>query len=470
MGRPGAGPLDALRACCGLAFWPLEQRLAAKAVSRRWRDVACDPDLWAELEMPATLLGLLPTLLRRHGASLRQLTVTAPFAGASGRAFAGLPCGLADCNRLVHISIRSLSGPELTRCRLVVPSVRVLALGYMPYFILSNYSHNTGAPAATVPMDWVARTFPSLEDLSCDYLQVDEAVAAPLPLRALALVAVVRESEEHALWGSEHCCRDLAAVARVAPRLERLRWRDPRPHLGRMSWRPSQSAEDLCWLCRRFCALETSQLRGIRRLLPALRNLEVATLKEDSDPSLEGLDLADYLGLGDSPGSCTAADGGAVADGACLGSAASGGGAQLRLQLGGISPQVAGRWQAAAEKSRPGLVVEVGDPPPEGPSRSRTLLQTMAEAALRSASVAHVFRHQFPSGLWDSEEEESSADVASSVGDVVGSPVASSADSGQPDSAQDGVDIVAGEIIVTAVGGSTGTVAAAHSGPPAPSS
>lgn len=414
MCQRSACPLQALRSCGGLALWPLEQRLEAKAVARRWREAVDDPELWIDLDVPASLAAALPTLLRHYGRYVRRLSAGAQLGAPPEQRFPGLLPGLALCGRLVSISLRGLGGPEFCRSAppVAVSSLRVLALSYTPYFILSNYSHHTGVPGATVSMDWVVATFPKLEELTCEYLQVGEA-PSPLPsLRRLSLVAVVRNSEAHALWGSEGCCRDLVALARAASCLEHLEWRDPRLHLGRMSWRPSQSAEDLCWLCRRFCALDPALLAGARRLLPRLTSLEVATVREEADFDLEPLDLAQFLGLRGA-GSCDSAP--AVGEPA------------LRLRLGGLAQEFATRWRAAAQRVGPLLDLEITAPPPQGPGRPRTTLNPTSAVAAQDTSLAALLRRRFPAAATDSDEE-ASASWRSTYGSILGSPAPSSAD------------------------------------------
>mmetsp|Transcript_9260 Transcript_9260/g.29433 ORF Transcript_9260/g.29433 Transcript_9260/m.29433 type:complete len:472 (-) Transcript_9260:27-1442(-) len=416
-------PLQALRACGGLALWPLEQRLAAKAADRRWREAIDDPELWQELDVPAALAAALPLLLRHHGQFVRRLTAAAHLVISPERRFAGLLPGLAACSRLVYLSLRGLGGPELMRCTppVAVPSLRELVLSYTPYFILSNYSHHTGVPGATVSMDWVALTFPKLEELTCDYLQVGSSPSALPSLRRLSLVAVVRSSEGHWLWGSEGCNRDLPAVARAAGHLERLDWRDPRLHLGRMSWRPSQSAEDLFWLCRRFCALDPALMADARRRLPRLRHLEVATVREDADFDLEALDLAQFLGLGGTGGAATAA-----AEGASVEEL------QFRLHLGGLSEDFADRWRAAVRRVGPSLEIEVSGPPAPSPPRPRMLLPAIAEA-----SFADLLQRRFPAALRESDDE-ASASWRSNGGSFLGSPAPSSADADAEEASGEG--------------------------------
>lgn len=409
-----AGPLDVLRACAG--FWPLEQRLACEALSRRWLEAVRDAELWSDLEARAAVLAALPAVLARHGHRMRRLAVL----GVSTSPAAWVP-RLCACDHLMRLELVGLRAADFTRSvdaagGLLVPSLRSLALEFAPYFILGHYSHHAGLRAATVKLDWVARAFPALEDLACDYLRLcggagskDEeaesaaAVVGPssppsslLPrLRALSLVAVVRREEDAqpSLWNTRNCSRDLSAVATALPQLERLGLRDPQLSLVRMCRRPGQSTEELIRMCRRFCATDPEQLRGACRLLPSLRRLEVATLLDVGEADGAEADLAELLGF----------DRASVAAFSSGDSSSSG---PLQVYLGGAGG-LARRWRAAeaARRGGSGIVVEVEEeggaipfrtPCPDGasppfrtsspPSRRPTQMAVPSRAETRSFS------------------------------------------------------------------------------------
>mmetsp|Transcript_112838 Transcript_112838/g.324276 ORF Transcript_112838/g.324276 Transcript_112838/m.324276 type:complete len:427 (+) Transcript_112838:74-1354(+) len=314
-------PLDVLRAC--LSFWPLRQLIEAEALSKRWQEAAADAALWAALEVSASQLYALPVLLGRGRAGrVRRLAL----ASRQPRAPEALMEAVSACTLLTELYLRGVRGPEPGPPRPVasvrMPLLKVLMLEYSPYFVLRWYSHNTGARNAAVCGEWLVQTFPSLETLTCDYLQLDrqptiagslgEAAVQELPpaggavlpalrgLRRLSFVAVVRnDGEEVGSWNSATCCLNLAALASFAPALECLEIRCPRLNLGRVSRRPGQSTEDLVWMCRRFCATNLPQLRGICTILPGLRELSIATLKEGVNEALtaHGGCLATFLGI-----------------------------------------------------------------------------------------------------------------------------------------------------------------------------
>ncbi|CAE8638142.1 unnamed protein product [Polarella glacialis] len=97
-------------------------------------------------------------------------------------------------------------------------------------------------------------------------------------LKDLSFVAVVTGSGN--VWNSKKCRRDLHAVARVAPGLERLALRNPKISVGRMTRRPGQAIEVLARISRQFCATYPEELLGVGKLLPSLRQLDVEVMKD----------------------------------------------------------------------------------------------------------------------------------------------------------------------------------------------
>lgn len=322
----GPGSLDLLR--CYLAFLPMDQRLEAATISRRWHEATQVHELWRELEVPSELADLVPVLLGLHGAKLHRLGV-ALHQQHAGRLYDRL----GACTSLRELTLQGLRGSEHSSMEASVPTLRQLRLEHEPYFLLGRYRHHSGVGVATVSLAWVARAFPNLEELTCDYLLVrpapaadaegaetdadadtdagagaeagaspaasDEPRAAPsVSWRHLSMVAVV-PATQGVLWSSCNAAGDLAALGSAAPHLQHLEVRCPRLHLGRMTRRPGQTAEDIARACRGFCATGLAQVSGICRMFPSLTRLEVETLKEDPCVNLEDPDLATFFEVGD---------------------------------------------------------------------------------------------------------------------------------------------------------------------------
>ena len=99
-------------------------------------------------------------------------------------------------------------------------------------------------------------------------------------LRDLSFVAVVRG--HGSTWNSPHCRCDLSVLASLAPNLERLQIRSPNIALGRMSRRPGQRIEGLIKVSRHFCSTGLRDLLAAGYLLPALKELKVEVVKDDT--------------------------------------------------------------------------------------------------------------------------------------------------------------------------------------------
>mmetsp|Transcript_59684 Transcript_59684/g.142017 ORF Transcript_59684/g.142017 Transcript_59684/m.142017 type:complete len:436 (+) Transcript_59684:160-1467(+) len=308
-GQIEAAAPEVLSTCA--SFWPLEQRLAAGTISRRWHEAMAVPEAWEVVEVPPEMMEGLLCLLKRFGRFVRRLRLGIHLGPLWSEKLQLLPARLAEvskCPRLERLTLHALKGFDgfaeapWETCR----SLRVLELQSVPYFSLSGYNHHTGIRVATAPASWISKAFPGLEELVCDYLELEDVKVRNVTfeqLKKLSLVAVVQSIERGGQWNSSGCSRNLARLAVAAPHLECLTLREPKVHIGRMSRRPGQTVSDLVQMCRRFCATQVEALHGAARHFPRLRVLEVDTLQEEGpDGEMHKAGVRDFLGIDASSG------------------------------------------------------------------------------------------------------------------------------------------------------------------------
>jgi len=283
------------------SFWPLNQRLAAGSISKRWHEALAVPEAWEVVVVPPDMIGSLSKLLQRFGRLVRRLRLSIPAASYYADRLQHLPVMLAEvskCPRLEYLAVHGLKGQEglLAGTWTACSTLRALELHSLPYFSLSGYNHHTGVRVATTSASWIQETFPHIDELVCEYLEIGDVTFKRL--KKLSLVAIVQCVEKGGQWNSAGCSRHLPRIAAAAPDLECLVLREPKVHLGRMSRRPGQTVSDLVQMCRRFCATQVDTLRGIARMFPHLRVLEVDTLQEDGpDGEIHGTGVDEFLGL-----------------------------------------------------------------------------------------------------------------------------------------------------------------------------
>mmetsp|Transcript_40488 Transcript_40488/g.90813 ORF Transcript_40488/g.90813 Transcript_40488/m.90813 type:complete len:432 (-) Transcript_40488:4-1299(-) len=285
------------------SFWALDQRLAAGSISKRWHEALAVPEAWEVVEVPPDMMVALSKLLRRFGRYVRRLRLAMPAGSYCADKLQHLPAELAEvskCPRLEYLALRGLKGQEgflagtsgWSACN----TLRVLELHSLPYFSLSGYNHHTGVRVATTSAAWIQETFPHIDELVCEYLELGDVTFKSL--KKLSLVAIVQCMEKGGQWNSTGCSRHLPRIAAAAPDLECLVLREPKVHLGRMSRRPGQTVADLVQMCRRFCATQVETLRGIARIFTCLRVLEVDTVQEDGpDGEIHAMGLDEFLGV-----------------------------------------------------------------------------------------------------------------------------------------------------------------------------
>lgn len=141
---------------------------------------------------------------------------------------------------------------------------------------LLDAEHRTGSERLELPAAAVRREKArgsSLGEAGCDG-------RALVKLRDLSFVAIVRG--HGSTWNSPHCRCDLSVLASLAPGLERLQIRSPNIALGRMSRRPGQRIEGLIKVSRHFCSTGLRDLLAAGYLLPALKELKVEVVKDDT--------------------------------------------------------------------------------------------------------------------------------------------------------------------------------------------
>eukprot|EP00928_Gymnodinium_smaydae_P044190 TRINITY_DN29497_c0_g1_i1.p1 TRINITY_DN29497_c0_g1~~TRINITY_DN29497_c0_g1_i1.p1 ORF type:complete len:494 (-),score=118.35 TRINITY_DN29497_c0_g1_i1:58-1539(-) len=364
--RGSGALLDALRSCGGLGFLCPEERLPCAAGSRGFAAAVAEPELWASLAFPSSSsLASLPVLSARYGRFVRQLSVAVPPGGALAVPDErSLAAALRRCGGLLRLKLSLRRGQDFAACvkGVVLPTLRELTLDHAPYFLLNSFSHQSGASgpvAATTSVELLAAALPALRELCCDYLLVGTASRAAEPLsalRELSVAALVSDDSVAAPWGSENCSRDLARVAAVAPGLQRLRWRDPKAHFGRMTLRPGQGPQATMRIFRRFCALPLEALQDACRVLPELERLEVATLQDwpgaqpagalTDDDAFAVEDVGKLLGL-----DAVSPQNGAATDGCGNVAVAP---TTLHLLLGGLSSASVSWWRASAERCNSG--------------------------------------------------------------------------------------------------------------------
>lgn len=272
-----------------------------------------EPSLWAQLVPEPEDLASFSSLLKRFGSNIRYLKIASH---GPHRLSTSLK-ELSRCSQLEELYLGGFRGRDLesfcqTSCR--IDSLRALTVESDPYFNLGSFSHNTGAHMASLPAAWLS-SFPNLERLVCDYLKLDtmeplesdsevslESLTPRLPtaalrrepsdgafgpslapetrLRELSFVAVVRG--HGSTWNAPGCRCDLSVLATLAPQLERLQIRSPNIALGRMSRRPGQRMDGLMKVSRHFCSTGLRDLLAAGHLLPALKELKVEVVKDDT--------------------------------------------------------------------------------------------------------------------------------------------------------------------------------------------
>lgn len=375
---------DLVRVCVAWLHW--EARVGWEAVCLSWQRALGDQSLWADLCVAPGSLGSLLAVLWRHGEHVESMDIDV--AGAAAAHLRHLAAALGHCSSLRRLVLRGLSGQSFRNAELrrydsrapasVLPSLRRLEVEYQPYFVLNRLDHDTGVSSASLSARLLARSFPQLEELTCDYLWLGGPGYSGRPpvlhhLRSFSLVALA-VGEQEAQWSSQHCRRDFLTLAAIAPRLATLCFRDPRLNVNRCSFRWGLSGvEDLVQSCREFCAPDIHQLAGACRHLPHLRRLQVETLSESSTPLT--VNLAAHLG---------------VSDGSFV------------LQLG-VNGDAAALWQAARACCGPHLAIEVLE------DKDNRMLAEVVGRWRNAFKMLQRFRRAAREGTLDDDSGESSA-------------------------------------------------------------